>query len=357
MASPKRNVAYEFDIGLIDTADTGAFKASPTIAAGDFKVSTDNGALANLATLPVVSPAGSIILKINLSAAEMNGDKIMIQAIDAAGNEWDDVLIFIDATVVNVDDIVRSTTPANLLDVNATGEAGIDLDNTSGTLSAAQIAANAIGATQIADGAIDAATFAAGAINAAAIATDAITSAKIAANAITAAKIAVDAIGASELAADAIDEIRDSILSDSTPFAGADIAETLTDTADMQPKLGAPAVDVSADIAAVKAETALVVADTNELQTDDVPALIAALNDPTSAAIATAVFTTAMTEAYAAKGATITVAQALHLILALVSDFGALGTVLTARKLDGITAVGTWTLNDASDPSDRTRAT
>ena len=29
---------------------------------------------------------------------------------------------------------MRSTTPANTLDVNATGEAGIDLDNTSGTL-------------------------------------------------------------------------------------------------------------------------------------------------------------------------------------------------------------------------------
>jgi hypothetical protein len=119
MSSPKKNVAYEFDISLVDSADTGAFKAAPTIAAGDFKVSTDNGAFANLATLPVVSPAGSILVKINLSAAEMNGDKINVQCIDAAGDEWDDVLIFIDATVANVDDIVRSTTPANTLAVDA----------------------------------------------------------------------------------------------------------------------------------------------------------------------------------------------------------------------------------------------
>ena len=42
----------------------------------------------------------------------------------------------------------------------------------------------------------------------------------------------------------------------------------LLDTADMQPKLGTPASDISADIAAVKAETALIVADTNELQGD-----------------------------------------------------------------------------------------
>lgn len=37
--------------------------------------------------------------------------------------------------------------------------------------------------------------------------------------------------------------------------------------------------NVAVDVVAVKAETALIVADTNELQTDDVPGLIAALND------------------------------------------------------------------------------
>jgi len=57
-------------------------------------------------------------------------------------------------------------------------------------------------------------------------------------------------------------------------------------TGDSFARLGAPAgVSVSADNAAIKAETALIVADTNELQTDDVPGLIAALNDPTVAEI------------------------------------------------------------------------
>ena len=41
--------------------------------------------------------------------------------------------------------LVRSTTPANTLDVNATGEAGIDLDNTSGTLPAVTLANGAHG--------------------------------------------------------------------------------------------------------------------------------------------------------------------------------------------------------------------
>ncbi len=111
MASPKKNVAYNFDIALVDTADTGSFKVNPTIAVGDFKVSKEDGALANLATLPVVSPAGSIIVKISLSATEMNKDKITVQCIDVAGNEWDDVLVFIDADSVNVDDLA---TPAQV---------------------------------------------------------------------------------------------------------------------------------------------------------------------------------------------------------------------------------------------------
>jgi hypothetical protein len=52
----------------------------------------------------------------------------------------------------------------------------------------------------------------------------------------------------------------------------------------------AAGADIAADIIAVKAETALIVADTNELQTDDIPGTIAALNDPTAAAIADAVW-------------------------------------------------------------------
>lgn len=141
MAGPKKNVAYEFDIALVDSASPGSFKAAPTIAAGDFKVSTANGAFANLTTLPSVDPAGSIAVKINLSASEMNGDKIMVQCIDAAGAEWNDKFIFIDAPAVTVEDLVRATTPANTLDVDASGEVtvGANNDKTGYALSAAGV--------------------------------------------------------------------------------------------------------------------------------------------------------------------------------------------------------------------------
>ena len=206
----------------------------------------------------------------------------------------------------------------------------------------------------------------------------------------------------------------------------------LADTADMQPKLGTPAADVSADIAAVKAETALIVADTNELQTDDVPGLIATLDavvdtvkadtaailvdtadmqpklgtpaadlaadvaavkvdtaeigaagagltalataanlatvdtnvdailvdtGTTIPATLTALLTTAMTEAYPTDGATMTVAEALYLIAQSIGEFSIAGTTITVKKIDGSASAATYTLNDGTNPTSRTRAT
>ncbi len=59
---------------------------------------------------------------------------------------------------------LQGTTAGNTLDVNATGEAGLDLDNTSGTIAAAQIATDAITGAKIANAAIDANTFTSSAI-------------------------------------------------------------------------------------------------------------------------------------------------------------------------------------------------
>jgi len=63
--------------------------------------------------------------------------------------------------------------------------------------------------------------------------------------------------------------------------AKQDIIDTNVDQIETAVITNAAGVDVAADIIALKAETALIVADTNELQTDDLPTLIAAL--PTAA--------------------------------------------------------------------------
>jgi hypothetical protein len=96
---PVKNEDFICYIALSDAADSKSFKANPTIAAGDFKVSKDGGALANLATLPTNEPASSIWVKITLSATEMNADNVAVQCIDqTATKEWADYAFSIPTT-------------------------------------------------------------------------------------------------------------------------------------------------------------------------------------------------------------------------------------------------------------------
>lgn len=103
MATPTKGIAYEFSMGLVARAST-SFVTNPTLATGDFQISKDGGAFANLATLPTVTPAGGKSVRVQLSATEMDADKIMIVASDQAGAEWLDASAFIDAPAANVVD-------------------------------------------------------------------------------------------------------------------------------------------------------------------------------------------------------------------------------------------------------------
>lgn len=113
------------------------------------------------------------------------------------------------------------------------------------------------------------------------------------------------------------------------------------------------AVAIRTEIDSNSTQLAAIVADTNELQTDDVPGLIAALNDIS----VNDVLTTQMTEAYASDGTAPTLAQALFQIMQALTEFAISGTTITVKKLDGSTTAMTFTLDDASDPTSRTRAT
>ena len=78
--------------------------------------------------------------------------------------------------------------------------------------------------------------------------------------------------------------------------------------------------------------------------------------DPPTKAEMDAMWTTAQTESYASDGSTATPAQLLYMILCSVSEFAISGTTITGKKLDGSTTAMTWTINDASNPTSRTRA-
>lgn len=126
---PKKNAEYIFYISLASQAQANTFQSNPTLASGDFKVSIDGGALANPATLPAVTPASSKLVKVTLSASEMNGDNIIFIASDAAGAEWRDLTVNIQTAARQIDDLAFPTTSGRSLDVTATGAAGIDWSN------------------------------------------------------------------------------------------------------------------------------------------------------------------------------------------------------------------------------------
>lgn len=82
-------------IALI-TKDAVDFKITPTLAAGDVKISKDHGAAANLATLPDVQPAGGSQVRIQCSAAELTAGMVVIDFVDQTSpKEWEDQRVII----------------------------------------------------------------------------------------------------------------------------------------------------------------------------------------------------------------------------------------------------------------------
>jgi hypothetical protein len=93
---PVKAEDFEFTVSLADMNTPGKFKSNPTLAAGDVKISKDEGSLANLATLPSVAPASSKLVAVELTGTEMDADKVTIIFSDQTDPpEWADLSITI----------------------------------------------------------------------------------------------------------------------------------------------------------------------------------------------------------------------------------------------------------------------
>lgn len=117
----KKNAAFVTSIGLVDAAATTKLKAAPTLASGDFKISKDGGAFANLTNLPTVEPSGGTAVKLDLTSTEMNADRIVITAIDASGAEWCDQMLVIHTSVRQIDDLAFPAVSGRSMAVDASG--------------------------------------------------------------------------------------------------------------------------------------------------------------------------------------------------------------------------------------------
>lgn len=86
---PTKAAAFEFSVPMKSWASPGLFQDSPTIAAGDFQISKDGGAYANLTNLPTNSPAGSEQVEVVLTTTETNCDRWVVRWKDqTVPPEW-----------------------------------------------------------------------------------------------------------------------------------------------------------------------------------------------------------------------------------------------------------------------------
>lgn len=93
---PVKNEDFKVRVAIRSGTDALSFKSNPTIVTGDFKVDKDGVGLVNLTTLPTVSPSGSVLVLIELSATEMNADVVTIVGVDQTNpKEWCDIVISI----------------------------------------------------------------------------------------------------------------------------------------------------------------------------------------------------------------------------------------------------------------------
>lgn len=126
----KKNQAETIEFPMLDSAAPASFKSA--LSPADEAYYKDGaGAWTALSITDTASEIGSSgKYSIDLTAAEMNHDRISIKmtASGAADNA-----IIIRTFAVDINDLVRSTTPANTLDVEAGGTAGIDFNNINGT--------------------------------------------------------------------------------------------------------------------------------------------------------------------------------------------------------------------------------
>lgn len=108
---PLKGTAYVCYVSLVAQADTKLYVAAPTLEAGDVQVAIDDGPPANLTTLPVVDADFPKRVRVALSAAEMNGDRVTIIFSDVAGAEWCDLTLDL-ATVANQFDTLATAVAA-----------------------------------------------------------------------------------------------------------------------------------------------------------------------------------------------------------------------------------------------------
>lgn len=282
----KQSTSADVPIGpFVDATDGVTAETGLTITQPDIRLKKNGSAWAQKAAAQTLSHEENGYYEVTLDATDTDTLGLLRLAVNESGAIpiWEEFLVvpanvwdsFFAADLLQIDLTQIAGAAVN----TASAQIGVNVVNAAGTawnsgaigaatlaadtITAAKIATNAIGADELADGAITAATFAAGAIDATAIATGAIDADAIAADAITAAKVAADV--SAEIADAVWDE--DATGHQTGGTFGQAIGDPAADTNTIYGAVvtGAAGATIAADIVAVKAETADILADTAEI--------------------------------------------------------------------------------------------
>lgn len=342
----KKNTAFIYYSALVQQADTRLLKSSPTLAAGDFKTSLDGGALGNLGTLPTVTPAASVMVKYTLATTETNGDNFTVVSIDAAGAEWCDRCENFQTSVRQLDDLAFPNTSGRgqVIDANGLADATVVKFGPSGSgtaVTARDIGASVLLSAGTGTGQLD---FTSGIVKAdltQILATTLTETAGLLAGGFKKFFNVATPTGTLNSIPDAVPGAAGGLF-----IAGTNAATVVTGsfTTTFTGNLTGSAGSVTGAVGSVLAGVTVT---TN--------------NDKTGYALTAsydfAKGTTAMTESYSVKGATVTPVQALYEVLQMMQEMVIAGNTMTIKKRDQATTSMTFTLDSATDPAAVTRAT
>lgn len=374
----KQSTAVEVAIGpFLDETDGKTAETALTITQADIRLKKNGGAWAQKNAAQTLSHEENGWYEISLDTTDTNTLGILIVAIHESGALpcWREFMVvpanIYDSVVSGSDLIDVSTTQFNGSAVTASsGRPEVNMTHIAGSAvstSSAQLGVNVVnaGGTAWASGSLTSGVFAA----------DAITAAKLHADVTTELQSGL----ATAAALDTVDNFLDTEVAailaavDTEVAAIKAVTDLLPDAGALSSLATAAALDtvdnfLDTEIAAIKAKTdqltfttANQVDATTVTNSDKTGYTASTVSDKTGYRLSATgvgdILTTALTEAYAADGAAFTLTQALYEICQSITEFAIASTTISVKKRDGVTEALTYTLDDATNPTSRTRAT
>lgn len=334
----KKNVAGQFiSAEMITRADGTDFTGTVSVA-----VTKDNGT--QTAGTGTVTHKGSGHHSYAPVQAETNADRVVF-TFTGTGAITASPQVF--TSFPQTADALQPTTAGRTLDVNATGEAGLDLNNTTGTWAAAQFASNFLTAAKIATAALNGkgdwnigktgyALSTAGILAIWNQLTSALTTAS------TIGKLLVDNIDAAISSRNSVTP--NTVAPDNAGIAANGVAIAAVPTAvENRVEMDVNSIDLNAIL---DNQTTI---NTNVLAN---ATLIGLLNDLSFDDIWV---DNTIPESYAANGAAFTPAQGMHMMWSDLRSPAQVGTVWSDFKLNNTTVSMTFSLDDATTPTKKTR--